>query len=412
MLSKSISRVDNHGYLLRILSLMSKSLPPYCLLLAYLISQTRGLSQPFVRRDTTSVMTGSSTEQPTITHIYRYAVKGLSGDPLDSVRIENAGDSFPDDRRYALLYLKDAKDDESNATINVKTGTNVRNSDSLAQQESKTPAWKGQYLTKDHFLCAFTAPQLLAQYKSTYHYPPTESYRINLVEEEKSSRRTLSLVHRSTNQPVLPPDTDLATIAGRQMLADFLSDVSGRSLVCLDAMDAQENESTESSSTDISAKQQSKSTPPFQFGNTSSGVKHKGDTRTLHIVNVASVQDLQGRAGLASLRPERFRPNIVLQGLSAWEEFSWVGHTLLTSQGLRLRVISKTVRCQGVSVDPEDDQHVDPLDIPALLLQYFPEHGPYLGVYAVTESSGCVSVGDTITVIPETSNGERADTAV
>jgi hypothetical protein len=66
---------------------------------------------------------------------------------------------------------------------------------------------------------------------------------------------------------------------------------------------------------------------------------------------------------------------------------------------LVLSVISKTVRCRGVSVDPDDDPPVV-LDIPGLLVAHFPTHGPYLGVYAVVDRPGRIAVNDRLEVVP------------
>jgi MOSC domain-containing protein YiiM len=39
------------------------------------------------------------------------------------------------------------------------------------------------------------------------------------------------------------------------------------------------------------------------------------------------------------------------------------------------------------------------LDIPELLIKHFPEHGPYLGVYAVVDAPGKLSTGDTFEIL-------------
>ena len=63
-----------------------------------------------------------------------------------------------------------------------------------------------------------------------------------------------------------------------------------------------------------------------------------------------------------------------------------------------LRVISRTVRCEGMNVDARHGTGEIDLDVPGLLSKHFPEHGPYLGVYAQVVASGRVSVGDAVTL--------------
>ena len=38
--------------------------------------------------------------------LYRYAVKGLGPDSLETVSLDCSGAAFPDDRRYALIKTK------------------------------------------------------------------------------------------------------------------------------------------------------------------------------------------------------------------------------------------------------------------------------------------------------------------
>jgi uncharacterized protein len=83
-------------------------------------------------------------------------------------------------------------------------------------------------------------------------------------------------------------------------------------------------------------------------------------------------------------------------------ELQWIGRSLQSNQKeTRLKIINKTVRCRGVSVDPHDDITTSPvvLDIPELLTRYFPEHGPFLGVYCIVERPGGVALGDTFHLV-------------
>jgi len=114
----------------------------------------------------------------------------------------------------------------------------------------------------------------------------------------------------------------------------------------------------------------------------------------------------------------RFRPNIVLDDdgygcLKPWEEFDLVDRcgsfrrvidvendneadAGTRAGGISLDVIGRTVRCAGVSIDPNDPTGTPLLDIPVLLQKYFPEFGPFLGVYAVVRTGGKLNVGDSL----------------
>eukprot|EP00656_Telonema_subtile_P035885 TRINITY_DN39836_c0_g1_i1.p1 TRINITY_DN39836_c0_g1~~TRINITY_DN39836_c0_g1_i1.p1 ORF type:complete len:310 (-),score=49.47 TRINITY_DN39836_c0_g1_i1:56-985(-) len=112
----------------------------------------------------------------------------------------------------------------------------------------------------------------------------------------------------------------------------------------------------------------------------------------IHIVNLATVRSLAEAAGI-EIDWRRFRPNIVVDGFPAWREFSWVGHEISLGSA-RLRVTKRTVRCVATTVNPVTaQQDCDPVH---LLQKHFPEHGPFLGVYAVVVAGGTVSTGDEV----------------
>jgi uncharacterized protein len=305
-----------------------------------------------------------------ITGLYRHPVKGLSADSLERVHIANAYDTFPDDRRFALLYEKNAD-----------------------QFEESSAEW----LHKENFLCAFTNPRLMAQYQSSYQILQSpedncmQTYGLPCDQVENSqsntaTRRLLSLRDRTRNsQELVWGPQDLATPEGRFSLSEFFSAKSGLPLQCVTA--------------DSTNPQQK-----HQFGNTSSGWKHRKDTRTIHLINENTIHQVAEKCKLPRLNPTRFRPNLVVKGWEPWSEFDWIGKSLqiqsATTKGtMKLKILSKTVRCDGVSVDPLDPETV--LDIPKLLTKHFPEHGPYLGVYAVIEDPGEISLGDTVTLVDE-----------
>jgi uncharacterized protein len=108
-----------------------------------------------------------------------------------------------------------------------------------------------------------------------------------------------------------------------------------------------------------------------------------------------------GLASLAALaermrRPlamERFRGNVWLDGLDAWDEFDWIGREVAVG-GARLRIVERITRCKATTVDP-DTGRPDADTLGAL------EEGwghTDFGVYAEVVAGGPVAVGDPVAV--------------
>ena len=93
--------------------------------------------------------------------IHRFAVKGLDRDVLSSATLRDR--RLRDDRRFALIY------DEHGPLYGTCTPTDWLFRAALPTfpprpTDPSTPAW----LHKSHFLCAFTAAELLARYRTAY----------------------------------------------------------------------------------------------------------------------------------------------------------------------------------------------------------------------------------------------------
>jgi uncharacterized protein YcbX len=114
--------------------------------------------------------------------------------------------------------------------------------------------------------------------------------------------------------------------------------------------------------------------------------------KALHIVNLESVRDLSRIAG-AALDPRRFRANIYIEGLPAWEERRWCGKTVSCGTAT-LSVFKETGRCEGCSVDLETGHRG--ASIPATLQRTF-GHMKF-GLYARVISGGEIAAGATVQV--------------
>ena len=114
--------------------------------------------------------------------------------------------------------------------------------------------------------------------------------------------------------------------------------------------------------------------------------------KCVHIINLASVRDLERIMG-RSLDPLRFRANIILEGVPAWEELGWLGRSMTVGE-VRMSVFHRTRRCDATNVDPQTG--VRDTAIPAVLQRAF-GHADF-GVYARVETAGELAVGSAVRV--------------
>ena len=114
--------------------------------------------------------------------------------------------------------------------------------------------------------------------------------------------------------------------------------------------------------------------------------------KCLHIVNLASVRDLERISG-RPVDPLRFRANVYIDGLQPWAERSWLGREI-TLGGVRCAVVDETSRCEATNVDPKSGAR--DMAIPSLLQRTW-GHTDF-GVYAKIAAGGPLAVGDAVVV--------------
>ena len=130
-------------------------------------------------------------------------------------------------------------------------------------------------------------------------------------------------------------------------------------------------------------------TPAFQELTGSSHDEAVPDS--VSIINLASVRDFE-RVARTTVDPRRFRGNIVIDDLPAWEEFTWPGREL-TVGGARLRVTRRSDRCAATNVNP--DTAARDMNIPLTLRKGFGHMD--MGVYAEVTQGGTIALGDELT---------------
>ena len=98
-----------------------------------------------------------------------------------------------------------------------------------------------------------------------------------------------------------------------------------------------------------------------------------------------------------NLGERRFRSNIAVEGLDAWEEQSWVGRKVRIGR-VNFEVVRPKVRCLAVNANPETGERDSP--ILATLLSAFAQQQPTFAVAMVTSGAGGrVRVGDKVSIV-------------
>ena len=132
-------------------------------------------------------------------------------------------------------------------------------------------------------------------------------------------------------------------------------------------------------------------------------LKLVGDGTTPHYQdNEAGQVTLHSRESLASvgvaigdanLNELRFRHNIVIDGVAAWEEQSWVGGKLRVGDVAFETVVPK-VRCLATHANPLTGER--DLQVMQMLVKMFAQREPTFGVGMLSEAGGEIRVGDTV----------------
>ncbi len=112
------------------------------------------------------------------------------------------------------------------------------------------------------------------------------------------------------------------------------------------------------------------------------------DAKVVSLVNAASVRDLE-RVLRQPVDVRRFRANLVVDGLPAWEEFKWLDRDL-TVNGVQLKVTDRINRCAAPNVNPETAER--DLNIPKALQQGFGH--THMGIYLQVVSGGQIAIGN------------------
>jgi len=128
-------------------------------------------------------------------------------------------------------------------------------------------------------------------------------------------------------------------------------------------------------------------TPRFQ--------DNAGGHATLH--GRGSLAAVSVATGQPALSEARFRSNIVVGGLEAWEELGWMGRRVRVGQ-VEFDVVKQKVRCLATHANPQTGER----DVPvmATLMRAFGQQEPTFGVGMATRGvGGIVRLGDKVSLL-------------
>ena len=135
-------------------------------------------------------------------------------------------------------------------------------------------------------------------------------------------------------------------------------------------------------------------------------LKLVGDGRTPRYQDSASGQvTLHSRETIASaavalsdpqMSEMRFRSNIVIEGVAAWNEQSWEGRRVRIGE-VTFETVKPKVRCLATHANPLTGNR----DLPVMptLVRAFAQKEPILGVGMLTNTGGIIAVGDAVEVM-------------
>jgi len=112
--------------------------------------------------------------------------------------------------------------------------------------------------------------------------------------------------------------------------------------------------------------------------------------KVVSLINLESVRDLERHTGMP-VHPLRFRGNLYIDGLPAWQESTWIDRDIVAG-GLRLRGVKPISRCAATNANPETA--VRDLTIPETLADAYGNID--CGIYLDVVSAGAMKRGDAI----------------
>ena len=115
-------------------------------------------------------------------------------------------------------------------------------------------------------------------------------------------------------------------------------------------------------------------------------------THSISLINNKSIKDFENKTN-EIVEPQRFRGNIHIEGIDAWEERSWIGK-IININGISFKVEKNIPRCVAINLKPNtDDNSLNLLQSLKKIYNHFD-----MGVYLTALDDGLINIGDNISL--------------
>ena len=113
---------------------------------------------------------------------------------------------------------------------------------------------------------------------------------------------------------------------------------------------------------------------------------------SISLINIKSVEDFQNKTN-QEIETQRFRGNIFVDGVDAWEERNWIGK-IIKINDISFKVEKNIPRCVAINLKPNtDDNSLNLLQSLKKTYNHFD-----MGVYLTALDDGPINIGDNISL--------------
>ena len=115
-------------------------------------------------------------------------------------------------------------------------------------------------------------------------------------------------------------------------------------------------------------------------------------THSISLLNNKSIEDFKKKIN-QEIETQRFRGNICVDGIDAWEERSWIGK-IIKINNISFKVEKNIPRCVAINLKPNsDDNQLNLLQSLKKTYNHFD-----MGIYLTALDDGTINIGDKITI--------------